>query len=414
MRSAAIPKSTPGKITDIHWEFVRLDQFSRPSGPARETLSNRVRGLLEHLRLNPAGGGYFREKVNLTSVPPYLMERVAPNPGWQFLVPALTEALGDWLENTGVQSPIRFVVNPPFSGVSEALTLWAKERKWRLVEGPPFRKILNGYKDWVEQFKHNSNMPLVIPRFEDLFLRHHAGLMLPRQMLNWLWQREHPCLIGIDSWAYTYLNKVLQLDALKSQPITLAACKYAHLGQWFHNLASGAERFGIVFRQIDTGIPVLRPGNAHARPGDGDNSHFMKYLAVYSRGNPGVAWTLWRHSLQYEIDDSVVVKAKNIAEGDRGRTMWVKTWAQMDLPAIPVNPMDLYVLHSLLLHGGLCFGALTQTLALYDVSEIMASIHRLSGNGLIEECDETWKVTSLGYPAVREAMVLNGFLVDGF
>ena len=42
----------------------------------------------------------------------------------------------------------------------------------------------------------------------------------------------------------------------------------------------------------------------------------------------------------------------------------------------------------------------------------MDSIHRLSGNGLIEECAETWKVTSFGYPAVREALSLNGFLVD--
>ena len=342
------------------------------------------------------------------------MERVAPKPGWHFLVPGLSEALADWADHPANKSPIRIVISPPFSGVSDALTLWAKERKWRLVDGPPFRKILSGYKDWVDQFKHNSNMPLVIPRFEDLFLRHHAGLMLARQMLNWLWQRDQPCLIGIDSWTYTYLNKVLQLDALKAQPITLAACSYEHLGQWFHRLAAGAERFGIVFRQCDNGRFVLKPGNEYGNHGDVENSHFMKYLAVYSRGNPGVAWAIWRNSLQYEIDDSVVDKAKNIAEGDRGRTMWVKTWAQMDLPPIPVNSMDLYVLHSLLLHGGLCLGALTQTLSLYDVSEIMDSIHRLSGAGLIEECAETWKVTSLGYPSAREALALNGFLVDAF
>jgi hypothetical protein len=342
------------------------------------------------------------------------MERVAPVPGWNFMVPALTEALGDWADKPGIKSPIRIVISPPFSGVSEAMSLWAKERKWRLVDGPPYRKILNGYKDWVDQFTHNSNMPLVIPRFEDLFLRHHAGLMLARQMLNWLWQRDQPCLIGIDSWAYTYLNKVLQLDALKAQPLTLAACTFDHLGQWFHSLAAGAERFGIVFRQSDNGRFVLKPTHGYGNQRDGENSNFMKYLAVYSRGNPGVAWAIWRNSLQYEIDESVVDKAKNIAEGDRGKTMWVKTWTQMDLPNLPVNPMDLYVLHSLLLHGSLCFGALAQTLSLYDVSEIMDSIHRLSGAGLIEECAETWKVTSLGYPSVREALALNGFMVDAF
>ena len=396
----------------LQWDFVRLDEYTRPGGPARETLRNRIQGLLGHLQIPTTGYGNFHEKVNLTSVPPYLMERVAPNPGWEFLLPGLTAALGSWVDTPASKSAIRFVIGAPFSGVSEALTLWAKERKWRLVEGPPYRKILNGYKDWVEQFKHNQDMPLVIPRFEDLFLRHHAGLMLARQMLNWLWQRNQPCLIGIDSWAYAYLSKVLQLDALKAQPITLAACTFEHLSGWFHNLASGAERFGIVFRQSDNGRFVLKPQGKDYK--NAEISPFIKTLAVYSRGNPGVAWTIWRQSLQYEIDDRVVDKAKSIAEGDRGKTMWVKTWSQLDLPNIPVVSMDLFVLHALLLHGGLCFGALTQTLSLFDVSEIMDSIHRLCGSGLIEELGETWKVTALGYPAAREALGMNGYLVDGF
>lgn len=328
------------------------------------------------------------------------------------MLPALSDVLEEWADKVGNRAPIRIVVGAPYSGVQEALGLWAKERRWRLVDGPPFRKILNGYKDWVDQFKHSQNVPLVIPRFEDLFLRHHSGLALARQMLNWLWKRDQPCLIGIDSWAYAYLNKVLQLDALRAQHFTLAACTFDHLGHWFRNLAFGAKRFGIVFRQNDNGRFVLKPAHGVGSQSNPEASPYMKNLAVYSRGNPGVAWAIWRHSLQYEIDETVVDKAKSIAEADHGRTMWVKTWAQMDLPNIPVVPMDLFVVHSLLLHGGLHFNALTQTLSLFDVSEIMDSIHRLGGAGLIEECDETWKVTALGYPAVREALAMNGYLVD--
>jgi hypothetical protein len=126
-----------------------------------------------------------------------------------------------------------------------------------------------------------------------------------------------------------------------------------------------------------------------------------------------VAWRIWRHSLHYDVDEGVGEKAQSLAESDHGRTMWVKAWSQIDLPQTPAVHLDLFVLHSLLLHGSLSFTALTKTLSMFDVSEIMESMHRLNGNGLVEENNaRVWQVTSLGYPAVREALGMHGFQVD--
>jgi hypothetical protein len=358
-----------GLNNEPEWRFVPLSEHSLPTAPSRESLSWKAHNLIAHLRFNPIAGNPSLDRATLAAVPPVLMERVAPQPDWQFLVHALEDSLGEWLSKANYKFPIRIVVGAPFSGIPEALTLWAKQKKWRLVDGPNYLQIMDSPRDWVEQFKHNRNMPFVIPQFEKLFLRHHAGLMLARQMLNWLMQRQKPCLIGINSWSYAYLCKVLQLEALKVQPITLAACSPEHLSKWFRSMSSGIERIGIVFRQSDTGKFVLPPNGDHpTEKRSNDLAPFLKYLSVHTHGNPGVAWRIWRHSLHYDVDEGVGEKAQSLAESDHGRTMWVKAWSQIDLPQTPAVHLDLFVLHSLLLHGSLSFTALTKTLSMFDVS----------------------------------------------
>ena len=395
------------------WHFVRLDHYTRPVEPATKAVREGILGLLDHLRIPERANGAFLVRTDLTSVPAYLMERVAAQPDWTTLASALDQALGSWAIEEQPATPIQVVVGAPHSGVPVALAAWAKEMGWRLVVAPSHEQILEGGEAWLEQFSHDPEKPLVIPRFEHLYLRHHAGLSLVRRLLDWLWSTKRRCLIGCDSWAWSYLTQALQIDTLLPHPLTLEPFHYHHLRTWLHELASRSERFGVVFRQTDNGNFVLPPG---VNGGNGETlevTDYLKHLAAFSRGIPGVAWVIWRYSLQYEIDEAVEMKAQETAEQDRCLTMWVKTWSQLELPAPsrPVTQPQLFVLHALLLHAGLTTEGLDQVLPL-STTEMMESIHRLRPAGLIETVGDRIQVTAMSYPLVRKVLFQEGYLVD--
>ncbi len=395
------------------WDFVRLDHYTRPVEPARDAVREGILGLLDHLRKPHTANGAVLVRSDLTSVPAYLMERVAAPPDWSALASALDQALEAWASEKQPATPIQLVVGAPHSGVPVALAAWAKEMEWRLVTAPTCEQILEGGEGWLEQFSHDTERPLVIPRFEHLYLRQHGGLSLVRRLLDWLWSTKRRCLIGCDSWAWSYLTHALEIDTLVPHPLTLGPCDHHHLRVWLHELASRSERFGVVFRQTDNGNFVLPPG-VNAEGGDTvEATDYLKHLAAFSRGIPGVAWVIWRYSLQYEIDDAVEVKAQETAEQDRCLTMWVKTWSKLDLPELPrpVTQPQLFVLHALLLHAGLTTENLVRVLPL-SATEVMESIHRLRPAGLIETVGETIQVTPMSYPVVRKVLFQEGYLVD--
>jgi hypothetical protein len=395
------------------WRFIPLDQYARPVEPASKAVREGILGLLDHIRMPRSTNGTFRVRTDLTSVPPFLMERVATQADWTALMPALDQALGAWAKEAQPVSPIQVVVGAPHSGIPTALAAWAKELGWRLVVAPTDRQILEGGGEWLDQFSHDPEKPLVIPRFEHLYLRHHAGLSLVRRLLDWLCSTQRRCLIGIDSWAWSYLTKASQIDTILPHPITLAAFDDESLRTWLQQLAFRSGQFGVVFRQTDSGNFVLPPGGGVESEETAVVTDYVRHLAAFSRGIPGVAWAIWRYSLQYETDDAVEVKAKETAEQDRRLTMWVKTWSQLGLPELPrpVTQPQLFVLHALLLHAGLTMKGLAEVLPL-SATEVTESIHRLGPAGLIETVDDKIQVNAISYPIVRKVLSLEGYLVD--
>jgi hypothetical protein len=386
----------------------------RPVEPAREAVREGIRGFVNHLRRPDKTGEAFLVRTHLASVPSYLMERVAAQPDWSSLTPGLDQALGAWAAEEGPATPIQVVVGAPYSGVPVGLAAWAKALGWRLAVAPAEEEILKGGEEWLDSFSRDMEKPLVIPNFERLYLRHHAGLSLVRRLLDWLWSTKRRCLIGCDSWAWSYLTKALQIDTLVPHPLTLAACDHTHLRAWLGKLASRLDRFGVAFRQTDNGDFVLPPAGSPESEPTLVTSDYLKHLAAFSRGIPGVAWTIWRFSLQYEIDEAVGMRAQETAEKDRRLTMWVKTWSQLDLPEPPrsMTQPQLFVLHALLLHGGLTNQGLAQVLPL-SAAEVIESVHRLQPAGVIETVGDRYRVTAISYPAVRKILFQEGYLVDG-
>jgi predicted transcriptional regulator len=81
---------------------------------------------------------------------------------------------------------------------------------------------------------------------------------------------------------------------------------------------------------------------------------------------------------------------------------------------LSVGTDESIVLHALLLHGGASADLLERLLPLSH-SQVRQVLRQLMTAGLVEvRPDRCWQVTTLGYPAVRQFMENEGYLVDAF
>jgi hypothetical protein len=393
-----------------NWQFIQLSQYSRPQPPPTEFLRTGIGGIIASInRFRSSLRGAIPHN-ELTAVPPYLLERIAATPNYERQLPALQAALSEWAEADGMLGNLQVVVSPPMTNLGTVLGVWARERGWWKIEPPTYAQILDGGQSWLDTIRYDEEKPLLIPDLGRVYLRHHNGLDLIRRLMDLLWIRKGQCLIGCDSWAWSYLSQALQIDTQLPPPLTLAACDSEHLLAWFGQLAVGAERFGFAFRQANNGKYVLQPHNRDTV----EINDYLKHLAAFARGNPGLAWALWRCSLQYGANAEVDPKALESAGRDANRTIWVKNLSSLNLPDLPEASQDkLFVLHTLLLHAGLPIKELAEILPL-SAAEIMRAVHILRNAGLIQLEGDRWVVSALGYPSVRQILSQEGYLIDAF
>ena len=412
------------------WRYIRLDEFSKPKEPTQETVRKGVLGFLKKLRRTPSQTEPAISHADLHVFHLHVLDKVVSPPDWHEQFSALNVILEDWLKLTADQDRFsaQIIVGAPYSGTSQGVTHWATTQKWRIIEPPGIEQILEGGKDWLSQLDTDKNMPMVIPSLERFYLRHHEGLTLIRRLLDWLWNNKCRCLIGCDSWAWTYLCKALRIDSLFPNPFILEAFDHERLQRWFQSLSliSGKECF--VFRQTDNGKFVIPPKKPLETPGNKDIqtekplnntskpasvTNFLNNVASYSRGIPGVAWAIWRCSLRRTPDDDVLKNILEEIETDRCCTLWVIPWSHLNLPIIQYtkNQKQLFVLHALLLHAGLPVQLLSQLLSIPD-TELIQILHQLKNSGILDVERGIWRVTPLGYPAVRQFLNSEGYLAD--
>ena len=89
-------------------------------------------------------------------------------------------------------------------------------------------------------------------------------------------------------------------------------------------------------------------------------------------------------------------------------------WSQINLPGFPFQRVSLgllMVLHTLLIHGGLCSRILPELLPLSPM-EILENLYLLQASGLVESDQGFWRVTPVGYPPVRQMLQSEGYLTD--
>jgi hypothetical protein len=409
------------------WSYIPLDQFKHPAEPAREAALGRLRRFVQLVRTGNLSAQPMSVQAELRSASLKLLDRVAPSPRWGATERALESAFAEWKEAEQPEQSVQVVIGPPGTGTSHVVRKWAERNGYRIVQPPPYREIIAGKDGWLGQL--DGDDPLALPNLECFLLRHYNGFDAFRKLIDRLCSCSRRYVIGCNSWTWAFLSRSFHIGALLPQPLVISPFDSNKMEHWLHVLAGSITGGSLVFRLTDDGSNVLpdvesraeQPAGErldeadHEVPLDKRSGQFLQRLAARSRGNPLVGWAMWRQSLQIANDEDIEEEAQEAAAADRGRTIWVRPWSQLSFPEIPpgTDRHDLMVLHTLLLHDGLPADILDLLLPL-SLGAIMERLYRLRAVGLIKIEDGLWRVTLLGYPAVRQAMADEDLIVDDF
>jgi hypothetical protein len=398
----------------------------KPNAPTGEVVRGGLTSAWRMLR--PKSRQTSFDNGLLCAAPPYLLNRAAPVPDLEQMVIALESALQNWSFTKDSKKSVKVIVGPPGSNVDQAVATLGCRNGWLKLGPPTPAEILAGGNAWLENIKGDELVPLVIPQLGKCFLRHQDGLTLISRLLDWLESTRRRCLIACDSWAWAYLVKALHIDAMLPMPLTLAPIDGTRLQFWLPTLArTNGGHF--IFRDANNGKPIFmvasdyedlirrnaKPGQMEAFGEWAGAGNLVKQLAAYSRGLPKVAWTLWRECLQVEPDAKKDIERK-MPRADDWYTVWVKPWSQLHLPSVPhsAGTTESILLHTLLLHDG-ATAELLELLLPLSHNQVRHALHQLMEVNLVEiKADNRWQVTLLGYPAVRQFMENEGYLVDAF
>jgi hypothetical protein len=401
------------------WQYVPIGQYKKPLEPVSETAKAGLGALFTRMGRSKRNGGQVDLEAELSSAPDELLNRIAPPPVLEDATESLDQALNN-LASRRESLSHRVVVGPPGSGTSSILRGLAERLKWRVVEPPSSDQILRGDKDWLAAFSRSQDSPVVLPCLERCYLRHYNGLTLARKLLETLSKGSFSCLLGCQSWAWSYLNESLGIDSILPSPLALQAFDAQCLQRWLSGLVM-RDLSSSVFRQADDGRHVFpdeetdeqRPGKGGGR--EAEAPIFLKKLAARSFGIPFVAWAIWRQGLKVAAEEKVESEALKAAHADGRQTFWVGSWSQIELPAMPPNPThrELSLLHTVLIHGELPFDLLPLVLD-FSGRDMTRALTGLSIAGLLKEEEGRCRVTLLGYPVIRQYLEREGYLVDYF
>ena len=396
------------------WQYVPIADYHPPAAPVTESVKKRLAVFRRlFLRGEPEQESPFKASDDLRALPDWQCQRVAPEPGWHGSAEALTLELHAWLEQEKPGKPVIVLVGPPHGGHTDTLAAWAEQQGWPLLPPPSAEQILAGDDTWLSG-QESTGTPWIFPALERAYLRHAEGLSLVRRFLD------RACsgdlgrgIIGCDSWAWAFLRRVWR--GRLPVTLTLQACDKDRLADHFRQLADPSGDRQIHFRQSDNGRYILEPPEAGAAS-SAETSSFLQLLAAHSRGILGLARAVWLASLQTEPDERLTEEpADKGARRMAGQTVWVLPWSQLSFPSLAsgAGRDEAFLLHTLLLHNGLPLKLMQRLLPL-SPSQVMETLFRLEDSGLAVRGDTVWQVAPRGYPAVRQFLQGNGYLIDQF
>lgn len=388
------------------WAFQPLSEFKSPAQPARERVRRGLVNVFSDLFKKDAQTPWLAQ-AEFQSVPQFLLNRVAPEPDLSPAVDELGNYFSAWLAKLRPRQNVQVLVAPPGARLSTIVRRFAEQKGWKIIGAPGGERLLSLTDDWLtSQLNSAGDEPIVIPRLENWYLRHHDGLHFIRTLVDWTESTNKRIMIACDSWTWAYLVRVIDIDTVLPMPHTVQPFDAARLEGWLNSLGKPSRMGQYTVRHMASGEPVF-----------GENSAEMLFrqIAATSRGLPAAALSIWRHGLQMKADEEILRVAPEDIKDDYGYTMWMRPWNNINLPTVPgwVKGDHLFVLHGLLIHGGLTLETL-DLITPRSQNEIRRTLARLEDAGLVNVNEKRWRVSHLAYAAVRIHIAQAGYLVDDF
>ena len=177
---------------------------------------------------------------HLESAPVSVLDRAAPSPSLEPFFTAVDTAVEEWSARPGKSKRALIFVLPPHDEFS-LMQRWAESRKLAIVPAPSVQTILARDFTSLPEMDAQGEL-LVIPELEDWFRRQHSGLALVRELISRLSEAKRRCVIGVNSWAWTYLARAADADVELPVPLTLASFDEQALCVWLSELAESGNR----------------------------------------------------------------------------------------------------------------------------------------------------------------------------
>ena len=395
------------------WQMVSLSDYVLPLPPTREAAA---KGITAFWRLihskNVKQKPPEKTEDQLLTFSETELARLVPAIDWHLGAESLDVKLKDWLTQKNKNSPICFLIGPPYGGHAYILNRWAEMHRMPVIEPPAPEQILTQDESWFSDWSDNERT-WVLPSLERCYLRHADGLTVARRFFERaLSGKLGSGLVGCDSWAWSFFKKVWSVP----QPavLTLQAFDSERLKAYLGELAVSSTLRPLRFRESDNGRDILSTSGVE-NIAVSETSPFLKQLAAHSRGILGVAWMYWRNSLcaapneTPESDPQAPKAEHSLAQN----TIWLRTGLkELEIPLGP-NQEIAFVLHCLLLHNGLPVDILVELLPL-SREVVITTLNLLASASLVEAQNNAWRVSALGYPVVRQFLKSNGYMVDLF
>ncbi|MEM8722459.1 MAG: hypothetical protein AAGE84_24735 [Cyanobacteria bacterium P01_G01_bin.39] len=243
---------------------------------------------------------------------------------------------------------------------------------------------------------------LIIPRLEWCFLRCIGGLEAIETIKDLIaGDSETFWLIGCNSWAWQYLDKVYQISAYLQHSVSFPALNGTQMQKWLQPIH---EEINPVWGEDREWLQIKKKELKQAKKQHLELDEVLKQkeryynnLADIAQGVATIAGDLWWRSLLVSESDTNVI------------TYQIEKAKLPDLPDLVVA--DRYLLYSLLMHGGMSLPQLASTMS-KNQSILKARTQYLLQAGVIDKEQSILTVNPAYYPRLKTILSNNNFLVD--
>ncbi|KIN73469.1 hypothetical protein [Sulfitobacter guttiformis] len=381
--------------------FVPLGGYEWPKLPTEDRLRLAINRFKNEVFRSNSGDEPAVAADRLEGIPLERLNRIAAPPAYGKLLDELDLTMNAWIAAGRAGSKVQLIVMPPCDDIGIVKT-WAESQGITCLNAPTRDEVLGETGPAMPDL--GGEGILVIPNLERWFLRHRKGLRTVRLLLAAISATKRRCVIGCNSWAWTYLSATIDADLQLPGGVTFQAFDKERLHHWFSGLAHRPNSEVKAFRISESGK------NVFATDEDGAiKSDFFQKLAARSLGIPWVAWSLWRHSLRETREaDTTETEAGAKVEDDDDDMIWIAELEDFVMPTAQ-RQNALLIFHSLLIHGALSVEHLSLTVPFGSQINLVETLMRA---GFVKLENGLLSCLPAAYPTIRRELANAGYSMD--